>query len=443
MCILIIQILKMKKKNLLAVVLCCISIFASSGQSGRQNKFGLHNQINAGVNIHFTTGHEKDLDMIAAAGIKYIRMDFVWHNIERTKGVYDWSAYDELTSNLNRRGLRALYILDYSNQLYEPEVDSKDPLTGEVQRGIAAPCHPESVEAFAKWAAKAAERYKESNVVWEIWNEPNITFWRPVPDINQYITLAFATCRAVRAADPDAIIIGPATSQIPLPFIESFLASGILEYLDAVSVHPYRDYSLSPETAITDYEKVNELIKLYTPPGKNHIPIISSEWGYASATKGIPQETQAAYIVRMQLANLFYGIPLSVWYDWKNDGNEPGNFEHNCGTVTSDLKPKPAYTSIYTMNSELKGYTLFERIDLKSKNDFLLLFRNEKGTCKLAGWTLGQRHSVIIERNIPEVANSTARDSKGNELKLKTDQERLILDLTDQPQYITLKCFPE
>ena len=31
-----------------------------------------------GVNIHFVTGHEKDLDMIAAAGFKFIRMDFHW-----------------------------------------------------------------------------------------------------------------------------------------------------------------------------------------------------------------------------------------------------------------------------------------------------------------------------------------------------------------------------
>ena len=29
-----------------------------------------------GVNIHFVTGHEKDLDLIAAAGFKFVRMDF-------------------------------------------------------------------------------------------------------------------------------------------------------------------------------------------------------------------------------------------------------------------------------------------------------------------------------------------------------------------------------
>ena len=45
-----------------------------------------------GVNIHFTRGHERDLDMIAAAGFKFIRMDFGWAGIERQKGEYNWST---------------------------------------------------------------------------------------------------------------------------------------------------------------------------------------------------------------------------------------------------------------------------------------------------------------------------------------------------------------
>jgi len=76
--------------------------------------------------------------------------------------------------------------------------------------------------------------------IWGIWNEPNIFFWQPKPDVQQYNALALATCRAVRQADPRATIIGPATSGVPAPFLEAFLASGVLPYLDAVSVHPYR-----------------------------------------------------------------------------------------------------------------------------------------------------------------------------------------------------------
>src|SRR5579862_2584118 len=81
-----------------------------------------------GVNIHFARGHQQDLDLIAAAGFKFVRMDFGWAGIEHEKGQYDWSAYEELTSNLEQRGLRAVYIFDYSNPLYEETVVSKNPL---------------------------------------------------------------------------------------------------------------------------------------------------------------------------------------------------------------------------------------------------------------------------------------------------------------------------
>ena len=39
-----------------------------------------------GVNIHFNRGHEADLDLIAAAGFKVVRMDLGWAGIERTPG---------------------------------------------------------------------------------------------------------------------------------------------------------------------------------------------------------------------------------------------------------------------------------------------------------------------------------------------------------------------
>ena len=103
--------------------------------------------------------------MIAAAGFKFIRTDFVWRAIERTKGVYDWTAYDELVGNLNKRGIRAIEILCYSSSLYEEAVNFTNPLTDKVQQSPASPQHPESIAAFAKWAAAMAEHFKGSNIV--------------------------------------------------------------------------------------------------------------------------------------------------------------------------------------------------------------------------------------------------------------------------------------
>lgn len=371
-----------------------------------------------GVNIHFVTGHERDLDLIAAAGFKFIRMDFGWEATEKARGEYHWAGYDELTANLAKRGMRPLYILDYSHRLYEDTVETTNPISGKAERNIASPRKPESVAAFARWAGAAAKHFAGQKVIWEIWNEPNIFFWRPQPKVEDYITLALATCKAVREADPAATILGPAISGLDPAFMEKFLASGVLEYLDGVSVHPYR-HKRAPETVAAEYRKLREQIDRYAPAArKGKLPIVSGEWGYSTDGKDVSPETQAAYLVRQQLFNLFSGVPLSIWYDWKNDGEDPHEREHNFGTVTHDLKPKPAYTAVQTLTRELAGFRVMERHPTGNDDDFVLVLKNAAGDTKLAVWTLDPTRTLTFETS-----------EAGKPLRL---------ELTAMPQYVAL-----
>ena len=394
-----------------------------------------------GVNIHFTRGHERDLDLIATAGFKFIRMDFGWGGIERKKGEYNWADYDELTANLDKRGLRAIYIFDYSNPLYEETVMSKNPLTGQEQKDVASPQHPESVAAFARWAAASAKHFAGRRILWEIWNEPNISFWKPKPDVQQYSTLALATARAVSEADPNATIIGPATSEVPMKFIEEFFAADALAHLDAVSVHPYRSYKKEPETAAGDFAKLRALIERHAPTSeKKRLPIISGEWGYSTFTnKGVSLETQAAYLVRQQLANLLAGVPISIWYDWKNDGTDLNEREHNFGTVTHDLHPKPSYTALQTLTRELSGFRIEHRLAVGTTNDFVLRLINGVGARKLAAWTAGEPHLLTMRDELKNVRNVSAIYGDGRSADVKLEQGQLALALGEMPQYVTLK----
>jgi polysaccharide biosynthesis protein PslG len=390
-----------------------------------------------GVNIHFVRGHEQDLDLIRNAGFKFIRMDFGWASIERRRGEYDFSAYDELTTNLEERGLRALYILDYSNPLYEDEQLTKNPINGGEERNTASPQHPESVAAFARWAAAAAKHFQSRGVIWEIWNEPNIFFWRPKPDVAQYNALALATAKAVREADAAATIVGPATSEFPWEFLEKFLQAEAIPYLDAISVHPYR--GRPPETAVADYERLRGLMEKLAPSeSKRQLPIISGEWGYSSHAKGVSLETQAAYLVRQQLVNLVAGIPISIWYDWKNDGDDPKENEHNFGTVASDLKPKPAYQAVRALTRELGGFGIERRLSLANTNDFGLILTNLVGQRKIVAWTTAQPHTATIALSFP-VQSVSGVDLNGEPVATKVAGQNVETTLSESPQYITIR----
>jgi hypothetical protein len=374
-----------------------------------------------GVNIHFVTGHEQDLNLIAAAGFKFVRMDFAWTAIEKQKGKYDWSEYGQLVANLDKRGIRALFILDYSHHLYEETVTSPHPITGVTHRTTASPQHTESIAAFARWAAESAKHFHGRHIIWEIWNEPNGHFWAPKPDAQQYSALAIAAAKAIREAEPQATIVGPASSGFPWEYLETFLKSGVLEYLDAVSVHPYRNPKQSPETAAGDYKKLRDLFARYAPAGKTNMPILSGEWGYSTHRKGVSPETQADFAARQQLSNLLNGVPLSIWYDWKNDGDDPDENEHNFGTVLPNLDPKPAYAAIQKLAHELAGYHVEQRVPQQDEADYVLLCVNAAGQRKLAVWTTGATHSAPIAVSLAD---------SGHFAK--------VLQLTPAPQYIKL-----
>ena len=392
-----------------------------------------------GVNIHFVTGHQRDLDRIQAAGFKFIRMDFGWESIEKRKGEYDWSEYDELLGNLEARGIRPVFILDYSHHLYEETVSSENPLTHQIHRTVAAPQHPESVAAYARWAAASARHYHGRHVIWEIWNEPNIQFWSPKPNAAQYATLAVAAAKAIREAEPEATVVGPASSTFPWEFIETLFKAGALQYLDAVSVHPYRNPHRPPETAAADYERLRGLIDQYAPAERRgKIPILSGEWGYSTCTKGVSLQTQAVFAARQQLSNLLNGVPLSIWYDWQNDGTDPNENEHNFGTVLPDLEPKPAYAAIRTLTAELSGYRIAQRLKLASNEDYALLLTNAQGQSKLAVWTLAKPHPVTFRIGGQTAGPVPIVKLEGQRSTAEVAGGGLALELSAGPQYVTL-----
>src|SRR3954447_234161 len=69
-----------------------------------------------GVNIHAPQGPElaSQLDRVKAAGLGWVRIDFIWAAVETRKGKYDWRAYDALAAAARARGLQVFATLAYT-----------------------------------------------------------------------------------------------------------------------------------------------------------------------------------------------------------------------------------------------------------------------------------------------------------------------------------------
>jgi polysaccharide biosynthesis protein PslG len=351
-----------------------------------------------GVNIHFTDAAPGELEELAGAGFKFVRMDFAWVAIEKEKAQYDFSAYERLLDSLDRNHLRAVLILDYNNTLYNNDL---------------SPNTDESRDAFAKFAAAAVTHFKNRGVLWEMWNEPNIDqFWHPKRSAEDYAKLAVTVGKAIKSAAPREPFIGPACSAFDWPFLETCFKAGCLDYFDAVSVHPYRNDA--PETAAADYAKLRDLIAKYSK-GKS-LPILSGERGFSSHTPGgYTQQQQADYLARQWLTNLSNRVGLSIWYDWHDDGPDPNENEHHFGVVgyesnrgTNPLyAPKPAYFAAKKLIDQLRGFTFSKRIALEHDDDYCLLFTRGKQR-KMVVWTRSTHTRMAM---IPGIANAIALHS--------------------------------
>ncbi len=290
-----------------------------------------------GVNIHTGALVSGDLGRIHDAGFTWVRTDLTWQRVEHVAGKFDFSYFDQLVNDCRAHNLRVLAILDYGNSLYASP-DDASPFLSQVNTDAFH-------RAYAAFSVAAVAHYAGRGFIWEQWNEPNNKHaWPPKPRSDDYIALMKEACIAIRKKFPNEIIIGPASSYIDLEFIEDCLRNGMLDYWSAISVHPYR--RTEPETAANDFAKLRALIARYAPAGRT-VPIICGEWGYSSAWKGFDDFRQADYLTEMFQVNRKEEIPLTIWYDWRDDGDDPKEQEHRFGLIRRSragaFDPKPAY----------------------------------------------------------------------------------------------------
>lgn len=119
-----------------------------------------------------------------------------------------------------------------------------------------------------------ADGYHYENILWEIWNEPDIDrFWALSSE--EYFKLYEELAKAVKRADPQAMVGGPAIAY-NLTFLEEFLNyAGSRDIpLDFVSWHAY---STDPRDIIEGAKRVEEIMAKY---GYGELPSVLDEWNY-------------------------------------------------------------------------------------------------------------------------------------------------------------------
>ncbi|MBI5930798.1 MAG: cellulase family glycosylhydrolase [Chloroflexi bacterium] len=272
------------------------------------------------------------LDQINIMQFSHIKQSFAWADIEPVRlpaddpTRYVWSQADAMMSDIESKGISVVARLDH-------------PPDWAVRSNAGYNEPPFDVARFAEFCGALAQRYKGRIEAYQVWNEPNLTReWAGhVPSPKGYVKLLAACATAIRAADPDAIIISAGlsptatrdvTAMPHMEYLWKMYEAGASPYFDVLGVHA-PGWKFSPEAgpdvpvAENYYEwqrfrHVEDMRAIMVANGDAHKQIAITETGWTVDQRegsiyshfGVTPEQQGDYLRRA------YAYAAENWRPW-------------------------------------------------------------------------------------------------------------------------------
>ena len=253
---------------------------------------------------------DRTLDEMQAMGVNNVRILIPWAGIELADDQYYWDTVDYLVNAVDERDMGILGVLNSTPAwAVEPGLPP-----------VISP--PADYDQYAEFVGLVAERYAGKVSAYEVWNEPNAYFfWSPAPDPAAYTELLQTAYPAIKAADPDATVIGGVVGWVndveglaisPANYVEAMYDAGAQGYFDALSYHPYH-YTLpfsqgEPYGDISPINQLELMRELMVANGDEEKLIWATEYG--EPTSVVDEATQAAFISDY----------LNTWSDFEYTG---------------------------------------------------------------------------------------------------------------------------
>ncbi|MBX7257996.1 MAG: hypothetical protein K1Y02_16670 [Candidatus Hydrogenedentes bacterium] len=262
-----------------------------------------------GVNHAYPTAEL--VGLAKKAGVSWYRdWSLKWQHIEPEKGQYRWDISDPQMNRVGAQGAKLMAMIPFPSADWNSTAPSLEALQAESSRYKAGgqgddqeliprarwAWPPQDANELAGFATAAVGRYKEQVQVWEFLNEPLFTLYS-LPDssalnsttlksftIDDYLRLLRVVAPAIRAANPNARIMGGPgmffSGRYTIPMVEA----GILDLVDIYGVHDYPG-KVPPEERFSDIEGLRTAMKAHGGPK----PMWMTEFSYFG-TDDLPRQ---------------------------------------------------------------------------------------------------------------------------------------------------------
>lgn len=234
------------------------------------------------------------LHRLQNAGFGWARLRIDWSRIEPQPGQFQWAWTDQVLSEIAAAGLAPVVVLDGSPPWARDsrDVPPQAASANDWPWRLAPPAQPET---YARFAAAFARRYQKTVRYYQIWDEPNIApHWgNRLIDPVAYARLLQEAARAVRAANPDAVILAAALAPTQDRghtaidegfFLQRLYAAGAAPYFDAVLIQPF-GFGTGPQDTRSRVDALNFrraawIRKVMVAAGDSQTPVWAVRFGW-------------------------------------------------------------------------------------------------------------------------------------------------------------------
>ena len=401
---------------------------------------------------------EKNSIMAMEAGVGMLRDEVKWEEVELEKGVYtfdeEWSYPDTFAAN----GQTLFLTASMGNKFYTDSYTAED-WANDSPGTEGIPLSDTERTGFANYVIQTINRFGADTIpMVELWNEPNHQNFNPLnrtpEDYAGFVKHAYPL---IKAAYPNVEIGACSTAALPFWWLERVFATGALDYMDAVTVHPYQwNGVFNHDLFKNDMKQLHELMEKY---GGGDKPVWATEWGFSSGTNYWGLKTAAnqmrAIVQFYTIACAYDYIDVFAYYNFQTKGVKRDDGEHNFGVIgynlpqeslpvgdineapefdvyTTQYAAKPAYLALMEMNKMI-GNAESDKIYSTPEGIVAMGFKRTDGQKAVVLWSDKQR-----EENISFSINGNAAlyDIYGNKVMNLSDKVVHTTTIGNMPMWI-------
>jgi polysaccharide biosynthesis protein PslG len=414
-----------RQSCILAAFFCSILLQVSCSTSYPVNQSEVNIAEPLGLCHAGQTRTDREYHLLDKIGCEWLRVDYHWSSIEKSPGVFDFTAMDDFTKDALLHNKKIIAVLCYDVGWIHNDNNTHEYVP------------PEKYKSYIKFVTETVKRYKDKVAAFEIWNEPNLQtdrFWKGSDE--EFINLFGETVEAIKHIDQSTIVTTPGLFLGDDKYLDKMFKAGVMVNVDVISFHPY---SVSLNGYHKQIKRMIDKANEYNFKGEIWI----SEMGYPTGglyPTRISERRLPEKIVKTIIYGLSENIKVITWYHlFDPEKRKWFDSEDFFGLVNSKNSYDPK-NGIYAYRAIAKNISNSKlantNVQCTDKNIIFYNFEKQDGNGMLVLWSKNNHHKTNI--TIPSSSVKQWSISSPDIISLSRSSKEMFIG--KEPVILTYTC---